>query len=101
MEYIEREKAVEIIKSYGKDAISKGKNTLDPVDDIILLANEVSMIPAADAVEAPHKIKTNYDRIRNMSVEEMSNFLMDWFIDGVTGNAPMNVKAWLESEATE
>lgn len=44
---------------------------------------------------------TNYERIKNMSVEEMSNFLMDWFIDGITGNAPMNVKQWLESEVTE
>ena len=43
------------------------------------------------------KVKTNYDRIRNMSVEEMSNFLMNWFIDDITGNAPMNVLKWLES----
>lgn len=44
---------------------------------------------------------TNYERIRNMSVEEMSNFLMDWYIDCISGNAPMNVKKWLESEVTE
>ena len=44
---------------------------------------------------------TNYGRIRNMSVEEMANFLMDWFIDGMVGKAPMNVKAWLETEVTE
>ena len=37
-EYIEREKAVELIKNYGKGAISDGRKTLGPVDDIVSLA---------------------------------------------------------------
>ena len=41
---------------------------------------------------------TNYERIKNMSVEEMADFLMDWFTDCMTGKAPMNVEMWLESE---
>ena len=42
--------------------------------------------------------KTNYDHIKNMSVDEMSDFLMKWFMDCMTGKAPLNVKRWLESE---
>lgn len=46
------------------------------------------------------EVKTNYDNIREMSVEEMATFLMDFFTDCMTGNAPMNVQKWLESEVT-
>ena len=41
---------------------------------------------------------TNYDRIRNMSVEEMSDFLMDWALRFMQGKSPLNVEQWLESE---
>ena len=44
---------------------------------------------------------TNYDRIKAMNVDEMSNFLMDWYIKCIMGKAPMNVKEWLESEVSE
>lgn len=41
--------------------------------------------------------QTNYDRIRNMSVEEMAKFLiMVGRLYG--GKTPTNVKQWLESE---
>lgn len=33
-----------------------------------------------------------------MSVEAMSEFLMDWAVQFMTGNAPMNVQRWLETE---
>ena len=41
---------------------------------------------------------TNYERIKNMSANEMAEFLMDWFMRCMLGNAPLNVKEWLESE---
>lgn len=41
---------------------------------------------------------TNYDRIRNMSIDEMAEFLMDWAMRFALGKAPLNVKVWLESE---
>lgn len=41
---------------------------------------------------------TNYDHIKAMSVDEMSDFLMEWCTEWIIGNAPMNVKQWLESE---
>ena len=44
---------------------------------------------------------TSYEKIKNMSVEEMAEFLMDWFTSCMTGKAPMNVKQWLNSEAEE
>lgn len=44
---------------------------------------------------------TNYERIKNMNVDEMSEFLMDWAMRLYTGKAPMNVKKWLESEVEE
>ena len=50
-EYVERNKVKEYIKNYGKGAITDGMKSLDPVDDIVLLANGVDLIPAADVVE--------------------------------------------------
>ncbi len=44
---------------------------------------------------------TNYERIKNMSVEEMAEFLMDWFMRCMMGKAPLNVREWLESEAND
>ena len=44
---------------------------------------------------------TNYDLIKAMNIDEMSDFLMHWFTDCMTGKAPMNVKQWLESEVSE
>ena len=54
MAYIEREKAKELIKNFGKGAIEDGQYALDSVDDIILLASAVDLIPTADAVEVKH-----------------------------------------------
>ena len=50
-EYIEREKARELIDNYGKNAVDLGRWSLDPVDDIIALAKGVDKIPSADVVE--------------------------------------------------
>lgn len=50
-EYIEREKARELIDNYGKNAVDLGRWSLDPVDDIIALAKGVDKIPTADVVE--------------------------------------------------
>lgn len=41
---------------------------------------------------------TNYDRIMKMNVDETADFLMKWFMRCSLGQAPMNVKSWLESE---
>lgn len=46
-ELIERKEAIEAIKKYGKDALSAGRRTLDPVDDTIELCNMVEQLPAA------------------------------------------------------
>lgn len=54
MPYIEREKVAEMIKNYGKNAIDDGLKTLDPIDDIVLLAKFVDSIPTADVVEVRH-----------------------------------------------
>lgn len=53
-EYIEREKAVELVKNYGKGAISDGLKTLDPVDDIVAIVKDFDLIPAADAAPVVH-----------------------------------------------
>lgn len=49
--YIDADKAIELIKNYGKGAISDGLTTLDAVDDIVYLAKGVDLIPTADVVE--------------------------------------------------
>lgn len=41
---------------------------------------------------------TNFESIKNMSVDAMSEFLMDWAMQFMMWNAPMNVKRWLETE---
>ena len=41
---------------------------------------------------------TNYNRIKNMSVDEMAEFLMEWAMRCMMGKAPLNVKKWLENE---
>ena len=53
-EYIEREKVKEVIKLFGKGAIEDGQKVLDPVDDIILLAKAMDMLPTADVAEVRH-----------------------------------------------
>jgi hypothetical protein len=45
-----------------------------------------------------HKKPTNYDRIRNMSVEEMAEFILMMAIGYCSGQVPKNIKEWLESE---
>lgn len=44
---------------------------------------------------------TNFGKIKNMSVEEMADFLMDWVTESLTNPKCINVKKWLESEAKE
>lgn len=44
---------------------------------------------------------TNFEKIKTMTVEEMADFLMEWAMRLVCGNAPMNVKTWLEREVEE
>ena len=53
-EYIERDKAKELICNYGKGAISDGMKTLDPVDDIVYLCKSVGLIPSADVAPVVH-----------------------------------------------
>jgi hypothetical protein len=51
-------------------------------------------------VNAPceHEKVSNYDRIQNMNIDETAEFLMYWFMRCMMGEAPLNVKEWLESE---
>lgn len=44
---------------------------------------------------------TNFEQIKSKTIDEMSDFLMDWAMRLITGTAPMNVKTWLESEVEE
>ncbi len=46
--YIDAEKARELIINYGKGAINDNRKRLDPVDDILLLARGIDLIPTAD-----------------------------------------------------
>ena len=41
---------------------------------------------------------TNYDRIRNMSVEEMAEFLRNFVTEALTNPKCIVVEKWLESE---
>lgn len=45
--------------------------------------------------------QTNYDRIKAMSVEEMSDFLMNFVMEALTNPKCIVIKNWLESEVSE
>ena len=51
---IERKEAIKAIKKYGKDALSAGRRTLDPVDDIIELCNMLAALPAVEDMPVVH-----------------------------------------------
>ncbi len=53
-EYIEREAAIKVIRDYGKGAISDGMTALDPVDDIVALAQAMEWLPAEDVAPVVH-----------------------------------------------
>lgn len=66
-ECIEREKVIELIENYGKDAVNDGVTELDPVKDIKILADAVKLIPTVDVgvrlghwVEKPSRFGSNY-----------------------------------------
>ena len=68
-DYIEREAARTLIKIFGKGAISDGKKTLDPVDDVVLLASGIDLIPAAEVVPRPA-----YDELlweRDLAIQQL------------------------------
>lgn len=44
---------------------------------------------------------TNYERIKAMSIEEMSNFLMNFVTEALINPKCIVVKKWLEMETTE
>ena len=44
---------------------------------------------------------TNFESIKEMNIDEMSDFLMDWAMNLLSGDAPTNVKKWLNSETIE
>lgn len=52
---IERKEAIEAIKKYGKDALSAGRRTLDPVDDVVELCRVIDVLPAVDAAPVVRK----------------------------------------------
>ncbi len=85
-------------------------NTVQDIADNYHNLNRVRNLGKRSIEEINEKIKpyvefsdkaheTNYDRIKNMNVDEMAEFLMDWFMRCMMGKAPLNVKQWLESEA--
>ena len=53
--------------------------------------------PICEAHGKPKK-KTNFDRIKAMSVEEMADFLMNFVTEALTNPKCIVVKKWLESE---
>lgn len=48
--YITREAAIKAVQRYAKDAIDKGRKSLDTVDDTIHICDEIERLPATDDV---------------------------------------------------
>lgn len=62
MKYIDVEAAKKVIRDYGHGAIEDGMQSLDCVDDIVLLANAMDFIPSADVVPVTHG---RWKRVKN------------------------------------
>jgi len=91
-EYIERDKAKELICNYGKGAISDGMKTLDPVDDIVCLYKSVDLIPSADVAPVVHgRWEYEPQTINTLSSLKCSNcewWTLDPSVDGVYHYCP-------------
>ena len=44
---------------------------------------------------------TNYENIKAMNIDEMSNFLMDWITEALINPKCIIIKQWLEQEVSE
>ena len=54
-DYISRETAIKLIKYYAKSVISAGRESLDPVDDIIVMSQMIATLtPSADVEPVRH-----------------------------------------------
>ena len=53
-EYISRNAVITTIKNYGKGAIAEGVKTLDPVDDIVALAEAIKWLQITDVAPVVH-----------------------------------------------
>jgi hypothetical protein len=76
-EYTEREKVNTLIKNYGIGAIEDGRKTLDPVDDIVMLAKGLDFIPAADVVEVV-RCKDCVNSTRHDGYSCYCNYFLDY-----------------------
>ena len=86
-EYIEREKARELIDNYGKNAVDLGRWSLDPVDDIIALAKGVDKIPSADVVEVVRcKDCEHFETDKDLN--EGRPFCWKWSVDNYVETKP-------------
>lgn len=44
---------------------------------------------------------TNFEKLKAMNVEELTEFLQEWAVKFLMGKSPLNVEAWLENEVEE
>lgn len=70
-------------------------------DGITFYTDDKSIIKNTDIITLPSEPKTNIERIKAMSVEEMANFLMNFVTEALTNPKCIVVKNWLESEVQE
>lgn len=52
--YIDVQTRKTAIKEYGKSAINQGRMILDPIDDVLQIAELIDQLPAADVQEIQH-----------------------------------------------
>ena len=59
--YIDADKVTELIRNYGKGALSDGNETLDTVDNIVALVQAINHIPTAEYPRVKHGEWIFYD----------------------------------------
>ena len=93
-DYISREAAIETIKGYGKEAISAGRKSLDPVDDTVGMAYVINVMPAADVepvqrwIPCSERLPESYDEVLIWDSYDNAHYLgyyanaNGWVVDG-------------------
>lgn len=63
-----------------------------------MMASEYPCCECCNAYLSKFEPKTNFDRIKEMSVGEMAEFLAGFVTESLTNPKSVNIEKWLESE---
>lgn len=94
------------VHKFCEDLLGRPIFTSEFADDLVLKEIREKCKPLLFEMQKP---KTNYDRIKSMSIDEMANFIADIYADNEHAEIRINgewldsedIEQWLESEVEE